>query len=701
MAINILPLAEGLTPTPARKSSPHHASLPAIGLRKIYFGQQHKPYVGPGLYVTMERGLPDVDGTIAGGLGSVSKTIPYGVNTPFELDDEHYAGIRTDVISPMFQQIKAANASLENPYQDTGITVQFDGFKPLKPTLSFRLLKREESVPGSDRTITTYMVDSDLFSDINDSYVRSEADEINILHKLTGESQESLKEHIINKGLRGTYRGSAKLAAVYARAVTELMKKYQEANPDSLADQYKFVMINDWNAGYLPAFLDANGMDTMAEVYFVHNTHDFSISEEDAADIGIRQEFLDQYQLIQRGEDEKTGKPYANMSAMDTGMSRAHAQLMATPYAERVIDPESGLGKGKAFTPRLKNAFEAGHVYNIHHVPENEFDPFKSESLTKDGFVQLEGNGEFSKVTPEQLHTFKQANKAALQKKLGLTEDPNAFITGFLLSRLDPMQKGIDLALRNVEALLDQHPDLQLVMVGPQKAPNIKARLEGRFAELMEKYPGRFHGSIEMVKGDDRFPYAAGSDAILFPSTYEPYGLTQLEAARMGAIPIATNVDGLKNTVLDPVVNTPETSDEHLTSLVNEFKQTGYKLPAYNPSQYQQAVTRIYYPQVDEKTGERISPEATDADEAFLAERDKELVAIMDRVLSDYRKDAMAYRQIGCNGFRFVTTAHSWPRMVVPYAKTLMAAMDRAGIAEKTYLPKVAFASGQQLSVAG
>lgn len=43
----------------------------------------------------------------------------------------------------------------------------------------------------------------------------------------------------------------------------------------------------------------------------------------------------------------------------------------------------------------------------------------------------------------------------------------------------------------------------------------------------------------------------AGSSAIVHLSIYEPYGLSQLEAMWLGAVPIGHAVDGLLSTIRD------------------------------------------------------------------------------------------------------------------------------------------------------
>jgi starch synthase len=133
------------------------------------------------------------------------------------------------------------------------------------------------------------------------------------------------------------------------------------------------------------------------------------------------------------------------------------------------------------------------------------------------------------------------ANKAALQRRLGLDGDPGRLLFG-TIGRLS-WQKGLDLLADAVPALV--HAGAQLAQLGTGEAD-----LERRFAGLAADHRGAIGCCIGY---DEELAHLiqAGSDAILVPSRFEPCGLTQLCAMRYGAVPVVAKVGGLADTVVD------------------------------------------------------------------------------------------------------------------------------------------------------
>jgi alpha-1,3-glucan synthase len=104
------------------------------------------------------------------------------------------------------------------------------------------------------------------------------------------------------------------------------------------------------------------------------------------------------------------------------------------------------------------------------------------------------------------------------------------------------MQKGIDLIADVMPMVLEEHPDVQLITIGPV------IDLYGKFAALkldvmMKKYKGRVFSKPEFTALP---PFVfSGAEFALIPSRDEPFGLVAVEFGRKGALGIGARVGGL------------------------------------------------------------------------------------------------------------------------------------------------------------
>ncbi len=133
----------------------------------------------------------------------------------------------------------------------------------------------------------------------------------------------------------------------------------------------------------------------------------------------------------------------------------------------------------------------------------------------------------------------KTENKLALQKELGLKEDPNVFMLG-IVSRLTD-QKGFDL----IDCVMEQicAENVQLVVLGTGER-----RYEDMFRYYADKYSDRVSANIYYSEPMSHKIYAS-CDAFLMPSLFEPCGLSQLMSLRYGTLPIVRETGGLRDTV--------------------------------------------------------------------------------------------------------------------------------------------------------
>jgi len=142
----------------------------------------------------------------------------------------------------------------------------------------------------------------------------------------------------------------------------------------------------------------------------------------------------------------------------------------------------------------------------------------------------------------------KRANKLALQRSLGLAEDPDRVLIGFV-GRLT-WQKGVDVMGSIISWLMEDTGNgvtghAQLIMMGNG---------ERQYADTLrwgqQAYPGRVVGYVGF---DPKIEHQimAGADLFLMPSRYEPCGLPQMYSQQYGTLPIVTATGGLTDSVVD------------------------------------------------------------------------------------------------------------------------------------------------------
>ncbi|MGM9648373.1 MAG: glycogen synthase GlgA [Butyricicoccaceae bacterium] len=164
----------------------------------------------------------------------------------------------------------------------------------------------------------------------------------------------------------------------------------------------------------------------------------------------------------------------------------------------------------------------------------------------------------------------KKKNKLALQKELGMNENPDIFVAAMITRLTD--QKGMDLVAYILDRMLDS--EMQLIVIGTGDP-----RYENMLRSYEWRYKKRVSSNILFNETRARKLYAA-ADAMLMPSLFEPCGLTQLISLRYGTVPIVRETGGLKDTVQP----------------YNEFEQTGigFSFANYNADEL---LDKIWYAQ--------------------------------------------------------------------------------------------------------
>lgn len=279
------------------------------------------------------------------------------------------------------------------------------------------------------------------------------------------------------------------------------------------------IHCNDWQTGLIPVYLNDSFQGDvfyhqMKTIFTIHNLKFQGIwSLQDMPKLTNLSEYYftpDKLEAYGDGNMLKGGLVYADRI---TTVSETYAEEIKTPFYGEHLD---GLLKAREnVLSGIVNGIDVNY-YN----PKTDADiPFHYDVKNA-----LEGKAE---------------NKKALQKELGLKEDPNAFMIG-IVSRLTD-QKGLDLVDYVMEQLCA--PDVQLVILGTGDE-----KYENLFKFYHEKYPDRVSNNNFYSESLSHRIYA-GCDAYLMPSIFEPCGLSQLMALRYGTLPIVRETGGLKDTV--------------------------------------------------------------------------------------------------------------------------------------------------------
>ena len=129
--------------------------------------------------------------------------------------------------------------------------------------------------------------------------------------------------------------------------------------------------------------------------------------------------------------------------------------------------------------------------------------------------------------------------KAALQREMGLREEPNIPIVA-VISRL-VSHKGFDLICEALDGMMDI--GIQMVVLGTGDW-----QYEEFFSNAQYRFPGMLAARIEYNEATSMRIYS-GADLFLMPSRSEPCGLSQMIAMRYGTLPIVRETGGLKDTV--------------------------------------------------------------------------------------------------------------------------------------------------------
>jgi starch synthase len=271
---------------------------------------------------------------------------------------------------------------------------------------------------------------------------------------------------------------------------------------------------HDWQAGLALAYLTYDGRRPPATVLTVHN---LAYQGQFAADLLARLQLPSHAYAIDGVEH------YGTIGFLKAGLKFADRITTVSPTYAKEIQTAAG-GCGLDGLLRARSAVLSGIRNGI------DVDVWNPE--TDPRIASIYGLSSLPARAP---------NKAALQRRFGLAPDPDRLL--FAVVGRMAWQKGLDLLADAVPALVVRGAQLAVLGTGDPE-------LERRLTALAQAH----RGEVGCIVGYDEnlaHQIQAGADAILVPSRFEPCGLTQLCAMRYGAIPIASKVGGLADTIVD------------------------------------------------------------------------------------------------------------------------------------------------------
>lgn len=299
--------------------------------------------------------------------------------------------------------------------------------------------------------------------------------------------------------------------AFFAKAILETVRHLPGGfRPD-------VIHCNDWHTALVPVFLHENyrfaeDYRDIKTVFTIHNL-----------------KFQGQYDKFVIGDvlglDGTPAGPQMihddSVNYLQGAVIYADAVVTVSPtYVKEICTPQYGEGLEGLFTSRN---------YKLHGIingiDRKDFNPETDKNIAANYSVKDPGA--------------KAENKLALQRELGLKEDPDVPLFA-MVSRLTD-QKGAKL----VKNLLGDFAskDMQLAILGTGDK-----EYEDAFAGMAGYMPEKFAARIAFDEGLSRRFYA-GADVFVMPSYFEPCGLAQMIAMRYGTLPLVRETGGLKDTV--------------------------------------------------------------------------------------------------------------------------------------------------------
>lgn len=294
-----------------------------------------------------------------------------------------------------------------------------------------------------------------------------------------------------------------------------------KAEAKFIAEQgaYDIVILNDWHSGLVAPFVQEQrlaGQSTPKMIMAIHNM---------AYQGRAPPEIVDRLGLNRKFFHPEGFEFYGDVNYLKAGMEYSDLIYTVSPsYAEEIRTARFGQGLEGVVGKKAERYFRVTGILN--GIDPAKWDPTKQELA----------------FSIDDL-TNKAAGKRAFQRRLGFPVNDRVPVIS-LTSRIAD-QKGYAYLIGSLDQVLATR-NVQIFQTGDGDPKYIE-----RLKALEKKYPGKF--KLEPFSAQAEKAAMAYSDFFLNASWFEPSGLNQFFAMRMGTIPIVSNTGGLKDSVQEGV----------------------------------------------------------------------------------------------------------------------------------------------------
>lgn len=271
--------------------------------------------------------------------------------------------------------------------------------------------------------------------------------------------------------------------------------------------------VNDWPGGLAPAYLRWH-RTPVPTVLTIHNiAYQGIFPAEQRGSLGIPEEAFDMHGVEFHG----------CISFLKAGLFYAtHVTTVSPTYAREITTERFGAGLHGLIQGRAA----AGELSGIVNGIDESWDPCTDPHLPHH-FDPIDLNG-------------KQANAALVRTSLCLRPSDGPLFG--IVSRL-VHQKGLDLVAEAANDIVESGGQIAILGLGDPEIEHMLSRTSRRHRDDVGVLIGFNEPMARRI--------VAGSDFTLMPSRFEPCGLTQMQAQRYGALPIAHATGGLADTISD------------------------------------------------------------------------------------------------------------------------------------------------------